>query len=333
MTPRVVGAYTQAFWEMAAQSQLNTADLLKMAGITSIHDDVHPLAYMRLLNAGAELTGNSFFGLQTGALLRLPHYAVYGVGLLSCRDVREAVSQVMRYESLAHDLGRSELVEAQPFAEYRWHSPWLSQLPCRQLPESVFAGIAVFVRWLLNAPVTATAVEFTHEAPRDCDIYEVIFRCPVRFNAPFNRIIFAASILDQPLPHADPSVQQALRSHADSLLAARAQQQEPELLQQLRRLLTDRLARGDVKLATLAKDMAMSTRTLQRQLERLDTSFQQQLDRTRQELAQRYLRDVKLSLTEVAFLLGYSEQSAFTHAFREWFEMTPTAWRSKKITS
>jgi len=329
MSARVVAAYTQACWDMAQQSGLNQAELLTLIDAKSTQDELSPLAYMRLLNAAAERSANPYFGLQTGAQLRLPHYAVYGVGLLSCRDVREAVTQVMRYESLAHDLGRSELVESEPHAEYRWHSPWLAQLPCRHLPESVFAGIAVFVRWLLNAPVTAYAVEFMHAAPDDSSNYELIFRCPVRFNAPFNRILFSPTILQQHLPNADPSVQAALRAHADSLLAARAQQTEPAVQQQLRRLITERLARGDVKLATLASDMAMSTRTLQRQLEKMNTSFQQELDRTRKELAERYLRDAKLSLTEVAFLLGYSEQSAFTHAFRDWHDMTPSAWRSK----
>ncbi len=329
MTPRVVAAYAQAFWQMAEQAQLSITDLLRVAQVSSTQDDVHPLTYMRLLNLAAERSHNAFFGLQTGAQLRLPNYAVYGVGLLSCRDMREAVTQVMRYESLAHDLGRSEIIEGGEHAEYRWHSPWLAQLPCHHLPESVFAGIAVFVRWLLHEAVTAYAVEFTHAAPADAEQYDIIFRCPVRFNAPYNRILFAPEILQQRLPNADPSVQLALRAHADSLLAARAQPAEPVLQQQLRRLLTERLARGDVKLATLASDMAMSSRSLQRHLEKLGTSFQHELDRTRKELAQRYVHDPKLSLTEVAFLLGYSEQSAFTHAFRDWFGVAPSQWRNK----
>jgi hypothetical protein len=65
----------------------------------------------------------------------------------------------MNYSNI---LMQNPVVQSAQQAEYRWHSPWLAQYPCRHLPESVFAGIAVFVRWLLNAPVSATTVDFTH---------------------------------------------------------------------------------------------------------------------------------------------------------------------------
>ena len=329
MSARVVAAYTQAFWETAAELGLSRAALWQTAMIEQSADDVTPLQYMQLLNAAAKLSGDRYFGLRLGQHLRLPHYAVYGVGLLSCRDFREAVAQVIRYESLAHDLGRSSIIEAQAQAQYHWHSPWLNELPCPYLVESIFVGIVVFVRWLMNAPVRAQSVHFMHAAPEADSHFQQIFDCPVVFNAPFHGIVFDRELLDVPLPNADPSVRNALIQHAESLLAARAQQSAPALLRELRVALTEGLARGDAKLSAIAKGMGMSSRNLQRALEKRQTNFQQELNRCRHVLAQRYMADSTLSLTEIAFLLGYSEQSAFTHAFKEWEGVSPTAWRAQ----
>ena len=73
----------------------------------------------------------------------------------------------------------------------------------------------------------------------------------------------------------------------------------------------------------------MSVRTLQRKLAEAGSSFQQVLDGARYALAQDYLRQRELSLVDIAFLLGFQEQSAFTHAFREWSGMNPSSWREQ----
>jgi len=82
------------------------------------------------------------------------------------------------------------------------------------------------------------------------------------------------------------------------------------------------------RLPEVARVMRVSVRTLQRKLAKADVSFSDLLDASRRELAQQYLADCSLSLSEVAFLLGFGQQSNFNHAFRAWFGTTPTAWRA-----
>ena len=94
------------------------------------------------------------------------------------------------------------------------------------------------------------------------------------------------------------------------------------------------LAPEPVRLASIAADMGTSARTLQRKLAEADTTFQQVLDSVRHELPLDYLRQDGLSLVDIAFLLGYQEQSAFTHTFREWSGGTnPGAWRERQRMS
>ena len=82
----------------------------------------------------------------------------------------------------------------------------------------------------------------------------------------------------------------------------------------------------------VAHELGMSVRTLARRLGDLGVSFAQILDELRHDLALRYLRDPNLSLSQIAFLLGYSELSAFSHAFRRWTRTTPGAWRTRNLT-
>ena len=330
MQARVVNAYAEALFETAAAAGWERATLLEAAGVAlPANSEGIPVAdYLQLLNTAAERIPDAAFGLHVGEQFRMSHYAVYGLLLLACRTFREAVEQVMRYESLAHDLGRSELIELDEQAEYRWHSPWLEKTACLHLSESVFAGIAVFVRWLVGQPVAAHEVCFRHAAPVDTTEHQRIFGCPVRFDAEHHSIRFDKALLDWPVPQADPSLRAALQLHADQLLAARREQLEPELLNRVRAILLPQLGQGRARLAEVASELAMSPRSLQRQLERIGYTFQQVLDATRRDLAKRYLLDAKLTLTDIAFLLGYSEQSSFTHAFRDWEGVTPSQWRT-----
>ena len=135
--------------------------------------------YIQLLNAAAELSGDEHFGLHVGERMKLATYAIYGIVLLACRNFGEAMQQVMRYEVLAHDLGRSQLQLEQGSARYVWHSQWSERWPCRHLAESVCAGILAFVEWVAQRPVPIVdAVNrlLAGEAPAKAVVAELLAR-------------------------------------------------------------------------------------------------------------------------------------------------------------
>ena len=108
---------------------------------------------------------------------------------------------------------------------------------------------------------------------------------------------------------------------------------EDSLLASVRRATAETMRAGDLKLARVAKQMAMSARTLQRQLKERGVDFKQLTDATRRRFAVNYLKDQKNTLTEVAFLLGYSELSAFNRAFKRWTGSTPLDYRRRVRTA
>ncbi|MCC2958606.1 AraC family transcriptional regulator [Massilia sp. IC2-477] len=323
---RVTGAYLQPVLETAAAHGVDGARLARAAAVpleTLGADSIAARHYIALLEAGAVLSGDPHFGLHVGERVRPGTFSVYGLVLMACRDFGQALEQTLRYEQLAHDLGRSHLALAGAEALYGWTSHYPSA--SRHLVESVFAGIRVFGSWLAGRPLGPRHLAFVHAGEAPADEYLRVLGAVPQFGAAANVARFDAALLGMPVPNADPSLYPVLRQHAERLLTERSA--GDGILAQVRAIVIDRLAHGGARLPTVAASLGVSPRTLQRKLAEAGASFQQVLDGARYELARGYLRQRDLNLVDIAFLLGYQEQSAFTHAFREWSGMNPGAWR------
>jgi AraC-like DNA-binding protein len=330
---RVTGSYLQPLLDAAmargvAPDALARAVGLAPGALTPLPESLAATDYVRLLDAGAELAQDEHFGLHVGEHVKLGTYSVYGLVLLACRDLRQVFEQTMRYEALAHDLGRSQLSLQGAEAQYQWisHYPQAS----RHLADSVFSGIQTFGRWLAGGQLPPAEVAFIHGGSADSAEYERIFGALPRFHTAANMARFDASLLALPLPNADISLYPVLQQHAERLLGQRAAR-PPAIVETVRAAVIRNLAQDRVRLPAIAAELGLSPRTLQRKLFETGTSFQAVLDEARYALARDYLRQGSLSLIDIAFLLGYQEQSAFTHAFKEWSGTNPGAWREEAL--
>ncbi|HYD95923.1 MAG TPA: AraC family transcriptional regulator [Noviherbaspirillum sp.] len=330
----VAGAYAQPVLEAAALRGVSPQQLAQAAGLPAqalspLPESLPAAVYVRLLDAGAQLADDPHFGLHVGECMKLGTYNVYGLILLSCSDFGQALQQTLRFEGLAHDLGRSALRLDGAVAEYRWDSA----LPgaSRHLSESVFAGIQVVGTWLAGRALPPARISFTHAAPADCSEHQRIFGDAVSFGAPANLARFDAALLSWPVRNADVSLYPVLQQHAEQLLREKQRAQaDTGVAAQVREAIVRNLAQDRVRLGTIAEDMRITQRTLQRKLKEAGVTFQQVLDQTRRELALDYLKQERLSLAEIAFLLGYQEQSSFCHAFKEWTGLNPGAYRERQ---
>ncbi len=329
---RVTGSYLQPLLEAAAARGVDSAALARGAGLPAsaldpLPDTLAAADYVRLLDVGAQLAGDPHFGLHVGERVKLGTYSVYGLILLSCRDFGQAFEQTLRYEQLAHDLGRSKLQHDGELAQYQW----ISSFPgaTRHLVESVYAGIRVFSTWLAGMPLPPAALSFMHRSEADGEEYLRIFGTLPQFGAAANSASFNAALLAFPVPNADVGLYPVLQQHAEQLLRERSRDRSggEGIAAQVQAAIIRNLAHNKVRLAFIAEELNLTPRTLQRKLADAGSSFQQVLDQARHALAKDYLRQPGLSLADIAFLLGYQEQSAFTHAFKEWAGVNPGAWR------
>jgi AraC-like DNA-binding protein len=171
-------------------------------------------------------------------------------------------------------------------------------------------------------------VSFTHQ-PDDAAEIERLLGCDVRVNASWAGFAMPRKAWDLPLRRRDPILRAMLESQADAIIAARMPPLNGLALD-VRRVLMARLARGESDIELVARDLAMSARTLQRKLAAAGLSYHELLDRARHETAERCLADSSLSIGEVAYLTGYSEPAAFHRAFRRWTGITPQAFRERR---
>jgi len=337
---RVAMAYAQTAVAAAQAQGVTAAQIGAHLGwpadtLDAARDSLSVAEYIALLGAGERLAGDAVFGLHAGLHARLSTYPFYGLVVCACTTLRGAFAQTHRYEGLAHDLGRSRLDERGGIATYYWDTPWLdtcTPAEARHLCDSVLAGILTFVSWLAHERLPVREIGLPYPEP-DAAIraaHAQVFGPAVVYGVPAAYGRFDAALLDRPVPNADSSMLKVLQRHADELLAARLREtSEPRIVTDVRREVAAQLASDRARLDDVAAALAVSTRTLQRKLAEAGTNFQAVHDAARQALAEELLRDSQLNLTDVAFMLGYREQSSFNRACRDWFGNTPARTRER----
>jgi len=265
------------------------------------------------------------FPIAVAARLRPSDYSVVGFAWMTCANLREALEQAVRYSSIWTDANRWELSECDRAVTLRFVDDGSDRLGTRCNTECAVAEMIHSGRALIGIEASPDAVHFRHAPPPDTSAHEAFFGSPVRFGAARNEIVFDSRFLDTPLTKADPDLAAYFQRHTEVLLRRCTRPQS--VAERLEAVLVEDLARGSPTLETSAARLGMSARTLRRRLLEEGTRFQDVLVRARCSLAKRYLVEPKLALGEVAFLLGFSEPSAFHRAFKRWTGQTPLAFR------
>jgi AraC-like DNA-binding protein len=203
-------------------------------------------------------------------------------------------------------------------------------------PPSLGAGYAVefalaelvhFTRLLASVPVEVIEVTFPHAPPADDSGHRNLFRCPVHWNRERAALFIDRSVFEMRQSRADPYLLAYFDRQADGLLAKRSNDKDTSA--RVRRLLVDALADGPPSADLVAKRLGVSPRSLRRRLADEGTSFHALVEDTRNALAQQYLSDPKLTVSEIAFLVGFSALSPFQRAFRRWTNLTPREYRHR----
>ncbi len=283
-----------------------------------------PLAeWIGLLHAIAEVDPRPALGLYIGEHIAPRHAGVMGYIGLSCDALGEAFMRFERFHRLVYDGNPAVMQIHGDAVSLSWGIE--HGLPGQLPDETAIAAFATIVRKLVNQKLIPTAINFVNPAPADVAVYEDFFGCPVTFGGTLTSVTFPTRYLMLPIAHSDPGLRTLLENQAEALLRALPSKQGFQ--NELKEALARSLHEGAPTLEHVAQRLALSPRTLQRRLTDLDLSFQHLLDRTRAELARGYLLEGNLTLSDIALLLGYSEQSAFNRAFKRWTGQTPKSLR------
>jgi len=190
--------------------------------------------------------------------------------------------------------------------------------------DTAFALMLETARRGIQQPLHPLRVELTRPVSHQ-EIYEAHYGCRVRFNAHHNKIVFRTGDLELPFATYNPELLATLNPQLECEIASRKTQQTAS--SRAKRVLKRLLGGQCIAIHGVAKELGMSSRTLQRQIAEEGRSFRLLLSDARRELARLYLLHPSLGLSQVASLLGYEDANSFLRAFRVWEGATPTEWR------
>lgn len=276
-----------------------------------------------LLKASRRLE-DPLLGLHVGQRIRLAHMGVLGYVLLNCETLGAAIERMLRYHRLVNDHTQMKQSSVGHAAVLSWDG--VDGRPGALFDEMGITALVHFARDISSKPLTFIEVCFINPPPTDKRPYERFFGCPVRFSERTTRVVFAPSVLELPLRQPDPLLRQVLEEQVERLLEGLPRRASLE--EAVRRVVMRLALDGEPSLQHVADELQLSTRVLYRRLASEHLNFRKLRDQALQSLAEQHLADARLSLSEVALLLGYSEQSAFTRAFKRWTGNAPSVARS-----
>jgi AraC-like DNA-binding protein len=284
---------------------------------------------LALWSALPRLTDNESFGLALAELVGAAPITPAGWFITSSRHLEEGLQRALQYQRLLHDQSQSTLERSATEVTYVHQIGDGSFRAPRHAIEFGFAQAVLLVRRALGTFATPVRVHFQHTAPTDLGRHRSFFGSHVVFGAPRDELAFDRALCSQPLLTRDDALGELIQAHARGLLERLPN--EVTWTSRVRRAIAEQLPQCLPNVDAVSARLSLAKRTLQRRLADEGTHFEAILDALRQDLAERYLAEQRFSVQETAFMLGYSDLSAFYRAFSRWHGVSPAEFRKRRL--
>lgn len=264
--------------------------------------------------------------LKIASHVRPANMGLLGYVASCCNNLGEAFARLQQFENLVYSVNALNVHFHGDELVLRWGHErgrpghWV---------DSVAIGVLVtFTNHLILQPVFPKRVQFINPSPVNKADFDTFFACPVAFGGEFTEVVWPVDLLQTPLRSPDLVMRSMLDQQAQLLL--KQVRAGDEYIPGLQRAIQESVTAGLPTLNEVAKRLLLSTRTLQRRLAEGGSSFRDELERVRVEMAKNCLHTGELSLADIANILAYNDQSAFTHAFKRVTGLTPARFQRAK---
>lgn len=326
--PSVIAGYTSAIARALEQRGASAGAALRAAGLVE-HVGNDPLERLSadqvtaLFKVCVELTGDPYFGLSVARHIHASNIHALGYALMASRSLWDFATRLERYFAIVSQSAMLRVERGED--EVRMHFTRRTSV-CGETEDAFIAFTLRFMRLLYDRPLVPLRIDLLRECPAPgAGPYQREFGIEPLFNADQGLIVFAADVMDETLPGASPDLAQFNDCIAADCLA---RLNRSDIIARVRAAIIDRLSSGNCTRPRIARDLAMSEAALQQKLTERCTSYHNLLNETRSELAIGYLQQPSLTITEIAFLLGFADSSNFTRAFKRWKGAPPSAFRT-----
>ena len=330
------GRFVLNLAQLASRQGADYLELLSITGksadeLSSLECKIDEPTYNRFVERVVEATGDKLFGAHAGEEASLAAAGLIVQIIQSSRTVKEALEHCCEYSNLGCSALPAELKKhnADFLLTFTPDNLWLEHSP-ESVRQTVYGYVVYMARQfesLTRHRQKPREVWFASSRPQNYQELERILKCPVRFGMLENGLLLSADHVEQPVVSGDYDLLRTLVTHANERLAV--MEQSSSFYDVVKRSMVNLVRPEFPTIEQVAGHLNMSQRTFQRRLRAEGHSFRELIDELRKEFALSYLRKSELSVGEIAYLLGYSDSSAFIRSCRRWTGKTPLELRSK----
>lgn len=265
--------------------------------------------------------------LRAGAAMRCDDYGAFGLAWKSASNLLGSYERAERHARVLSSVATYEVEMTDSGAYMHLHREGTRHLGLRVSNEATIASIMAISREVSAKNFKPQAVYFKHPSPECIADHEAYFGCRVHFNSDRDALLVSSETLKTPNHLGDETIAQFFDAHLQTEISELDDEQS--LDRRVSKQISQSLSEGVPAISDIAGQFSMSGRTLQRRLSGIGSSYQILVDESRRQLAEHLLKKTDYSLAEVAFMTGFSEQSAFNRAFKRWAGQTPRSFRIK----
>ncbi len=317
-----------SLWKQIESYKIDPGPLFREAGIDpELLYDANariPLARIeKVIDRTLAQVNDELFGIKEADYFRPAHLGALGFAWLASSSLRTAFNRLSRYARVINDQLTITLGEDMKHFTVQTHLPFEGENEYIR-DQAQMAVLTKVSRIIAGKDLNPALVRFRHAEPVDTSYYFSYFRCPLEFGADCNSLLLPISQMDKKLKGGNHQLAQ-LNDHMVVKYLAHADKQD--IVNRVKAAIIDALASGSVKETSIAQSLHMTSRNMHRKLQKEACTFKTLLTDIRQELAQQYIQDQTLTLTEISFMLGFSEVSSFSRAFKGWTGVPPSEAR------
>ena len=295
--------------------------------IGSINDPQsrYPITHLqKLWKNSVEVTGDPCFGLTAAQQFQPAALRGLGFAFLASDTLRDAFNRLVHFSRFLSTGVNIRLEETEAHVDLVITGP-------EKWPDFVYAaadmGMAIYLRMCqitVGYSIHPMLVTLQRPKPSCAKQFDLLFDAPIVYGASTNNLSFDRDIVDAPLATPNPEL---ARTNDQTVIDYLARFDKASIAMQVRARIIEYLPEGRPHQETIAESLHISLRSLQRKLKDEDTGFKKLLEDTRQELAMQYIREAHRPIGEITYLLGFSEPSNFTRAFKRWTGKSPAQYR------
>jgi AraC-like DNA-binding protein len=265
------------------------------------------------------------FGLAAATCWHPSHFGTMGYAMLVSNSLRITLERLIRFHRVISDADFGELHEDKKTNSLVFTLKYQDENPYTfGREDAALAWLMSSLRINFQKDLAPLSVHLTHKKPECSGKYYEFFKSPVYFNSPTCQFSLSLDLVDLVLPSGNDQFADFSDQSMTTYLLSLDKGYE---ISHIKKIIVENLPSGNVTVEQVADELGINTRKLQRNLQKKNTTFSKLLSETRMDIAKGYIQDKYMDLTEVAFLLGFSELSTFSRSFKRWTGKSPMQFR------